>query len=154
MKVPSVPPSVLLVVVAGLGVAWYVWKKGGVPAAASAAGAAVVSAAGGAASGAVGAIGAGVGLPTPSSTTTDPRVARWLIDNVGWFEASMWSGVPALAAAYSIPAGTGIAPPAGSAIANAFPWLLNAASYDETERLNARYPAPKQPAIPDVNVWD
>lgn len=153
MDMPRVPPSVVLVTVAGLAVAWYVWKKGGVAAAASSAGAAVVDAAGGVASGAVGAVSAGVGLPTPSDTTTDARVARWLIDNVGWWQASLWSGVPALLAAGSLPAGSGVAPPAGSKIAAAFPWLTNAADYDETDRLNARYPAPPKTILPVVDVW-
>ena len=150
MQAPRVPFSVGLAAVFALGVAFYVWKKGGIGGAASAAGAGVVdagvafvggaaTAAGTAASGAVGAIGATVGLPTPMQTTTDPRVARWIIDNAGYWQASLWSGVPALWAASSLPAGSGTAPPPGSPIADAFP---NAATYDETARLLDRYPAP------------
>lgn len=87
----------------------------GVAGAASDAGAAVVNAAGGAVSGAVGAVSSGVGIPTPAQTTTDARVARWIIDQHGYMTASMWSGAPALFAAMGMAPGTGTPPPASSA---------------------------------------
>lgn len=121
MKAPAVPLSVALVALGAGAVLFYVWKKGGVSQAASAAGSAVVSAGVGAATGVVGGLGEVAGLPLPSDTTTDPRVARWLIDREGYFTASQWVGLPALWAAASLPAGSGTAPPAGSAIARAFP---------------------------------
>jgi len=123
---PAVPMTVALVAVAAVGVAFLVWRKGGVAGAASSVGDAAVAAAGGFASGTVGAIGSSVGLPTPMQTTTDPRVARWLIDRAGWFEASKWSGGPALWDALNLPAGSGQAPPGGSALARAFPGASSA----------------------------
>lgn len=125
--------------------AFYVWKKGGVSNAAQAVGAGAVNAVGGVASGAVGAIGGAVGLPTPSQTTTDERVSRWIIDNVGHWEASQWSGAPAYIKALMLPAGSGTPPDPNSAAGREF------AAYrasqvtdtgDETERLLGRYPAP------------
>lgn len=121
VSVPDVPPTIAIALVVAAGVAFYVWKKGGVSQAASAAGAAVVNAAGSAASGAVGAVGAAVGLPTPDETTQDPAVARWLIDRAGYFEASKWSGAPALLSAAFMPAGSGTPPPLGSKVYAAFP---------------------------------
>lgn len=127
----------VVTVVAGV----YVWRKGGIANAASSIGAGVVNAAGSVVSGGVGAAGAAVGLPTPTETTTDPAVARWLIDNYGYFTASKWSGAPALFSAFGMAQGTGTPPPAGSALGRAFP-VLPQASYDETDRLARRYPAP------------
>lgn len=133
----------------GVGLAAYVWKRGGiVQAFGSAAQSAAVST--------VGSIGAAVGLPTPAQTTTDPAVARWIMDNVGYFEASRWSSAGAFAGAFGREQGSGSAPPAGSALARALP---AAASYDETERLLARYPAPWTPEPPvydpltGVQLW-
>lgn len=139
MTAPAVPWQVGLAVVFAAGVGLYVWKRGGIAQAASGAGAAIVNAAGNAASGAVGAIGAGVGLPTPDETTTDPRVARWIINNAGYWKASQWAGLPALYAATALPVGSGRPPPGGTAAARAFEGY---ASYDETDRLMRRYPAP------------
>ena len=119
IKAEQVPWVVGAVALAAVGL--YVWKRGGVTQAAAGAGAAVVNAAGGAASGAVGAVGAAVGLPTPDDTTTDPGVARWLIDRAGYFEASKWAGAVALARAAMMDKGSGTPPPAGSPIARAFP---------------------------------
>lgn len=154
MKASDLNPQTLLIGAALVGVAWYVWRKGGIvqaaTAAGTAAGAAVVNTAGAVASGAVGAVGASVGLPTPDETTTDPKVARWIIDREGYFEASKWAGAPALARAMFMDAGTGTPPPANSAAGRRF---LGAAapvaSYDETDRLLARYPAPATTA-PDM----
>lgn len=113
-----------------LGLAIYArLSKGGIGTAAASAGSAlggaVVDAAGGAASGAVGAVGSAVGLPTPAETTTDEAVARWIVDNYGWFEASKWSGAPALARAAFMAEGSGKPPPAGSAAAIALPAKQN-----------------------------
>lgn len=127
-----------------LGAAYWVWRKGGLTAAASSIGAGVVSAVGGATSGAVGAVGAAVGLPTPDETTTDPRVARWIIDQAGYFTASKWAGVPALLEAVTLPAGSGTPPPAGSAAARA---LLPASTS------TASAPWPGLVAIPPGASW-
>ena len=151
MKVPAVPWQVGLALLFAAGVGVYVLKRGGIAQAASGAGAAIVNAAGNAASGAVGAIGAGVGLPTPDQTTTDPRVARWLIDNAGYWQASFWCGLPALVAGARMEPGTGQPPAAGSDIAKAFP---NFAAYDESTRLLNRYPAPAANAPTDVTDWN
>jgi hypothetical protein len=99
------------VVVVGL----YVWHKGGIGKAVAGAGAAAVDAAGDLAVGAVGEIGAAVGLPTPAETTTDPSVARWIIDhpNGGQLEASKWAGAPAYLRAQFLAPGSGTPPPAG-----------------------------------------
>lgn len=108
-----------------------------------------VNAVGGVVSGAVGAVGSAVGLPTPSQTTTDAAVARWIIDNAGYWEASKWAGAPALFQAMTMTAGTGTPPPPGSAAAQAFSSQIARASApdtgDETERLLRRYPAPYTP---------
>lgn len=129
-----------LAIVAGVAVggvaAFWVWRKG-LAGAAGAAGTAAVDALGGITAGAVGAIGAGVGLPLPSETTTDPAVARWIIDNHGHLAASKWAGAPAYLRALTMDSGSGSPPPAGSAAAQGLPPL---ASYDETERLLRRYP--------------
>lgn len=123
----------------------YVWRKGGVAAAASSVGAGVVNAAGGAVSGAVGAAGAAVGLPTPAQTTTDAAVARWLIDNAGHFEASKWAGAPAYIKALMMEPGSGTPPQPGTPAAAEFASLMRASAApntgDETARLLARYPA-------------
>ena len=149
MSAPAVPWQIGLALLFAGGVGLYVLKRGGLASAASGAGAAVVSAAGNAASGAGGAIGAGVGLPTPQETTTDPRTARWLIDNVGYWQASQWSGLPALYAATGLAVGSGRAPAQGTALAQTFPQY---ATYDETDRLLARYPAPPAPSEPHYDA--
>lgn len=111
-------------IVGGLAVvALLLWvaRKGGAAPAGAAIGAGAVDLAGGVASGAVGAVGAAVGLPTPAQTVTDEREARFLIDAVGWFQASRWSGAGALLAAARLPAGSGTPPvpssPAGQMLA-------------------------------------
>lgn len=142
-----------IIVLAGVGaaglVAFYIWKKGGVSNAAQALGAGAVQAADGVITGAVGQAGAAVGLPLPSQTTTDPAVARWLIDQVGHFDASKWASAGAYTRALFMDAGSGTPPPAGSDVARQF--QAQVAGYsatdtgDETARLLARYPAPRTP---------
>lgn len=133
----------------GLGLAaLFVWRRGVAGAASDVAGAAV-SAVGGVASGTVGAIGSSVGLPTPSETTTDPRVARYVIDRAGYLAASKWAGAGALWDALFLAEGSGTPPPAGTPLATFLAGLPAApaqASYDETDRLLNRYPAPVAPA--------
>lgn len=139
MKAPL--PVVAIAGVALVGaVGLWIWKKGGVANAAAAVGAGVVTAAGGAASGAVGAIGSAVGLPTPDETTTDAAVARWIIDNVGTWEASQWAGAPAFVKALLMPAGSGTPPSANSPAGREFLSKVSAPAYDETNRLAGRYP--------------
>jgi len=125
MQLPKLPEGALLYAVAGVGLVGafglWAWSKGGVQNAASAAGSAAAQAAIGAAtgvvSGGVDVVSEGVGIPTTSDTTTDPYVARWLIDGWGYFTASLWSGAPALLHATFMDSGSGHPPPAGSAIA-------------------------------------
>lgn len=127
----------------GLGLAAvYVWHRG-IAGAAKDIGGAAVDAVGGVASGVVGGVSEAVGIPTPSQTTTDPKVARWIIDHYGYWEASKWSGAPALAQAWWMDSGTGTAPAAESELARYLATLPQSTSvdYDETERLRARYPA-------------
>lgn len=117
---------------AGLGlVGYWVWKKGG-----------ITNALGGALDGAVsnvvGSIGSTVGLPTPSETTTEAEVARWIIDNIGHFEASKWASAGAFLKAEMMPAGSGKPPAADTPAGREF--LPRVASYDETARLLQRYP--------------
>lgn len=69
-----------------------------------------------------------VGLPTPAQTTTDPRVARWIIDNIGHYQASLWSSAWALVQAEFSAAGTGTPPPAGTAAAQRFAAEIAAAA--------------------------
>lgn len=126
VKLVDLTPGNVAVIAGLVGVAvvgLYVWKKGGLVNAAAAAGGAVVDAAGAAASGAVGAIGATVGLPTPAETTTDPAVARWIIDhpNGGQLEASKWAGAPAYFRAQFMATGSGTPPPEGSGLLALFP---------------------------------
>lgn len=137
--------------VAAAGLLLLYLKRQGVGNVAASVGAGAVQAVGGVASGAVGAIGQAVGLPTPAQTSTDEQVARWLIDNFGQFEASKWSGAPAYLRAQFMPEGSGKPPPADSDVGREFlPRLAPQASYDETDRLAARYPAPRDP----VSIFD
>lgn len=102
----------------------YVLRKGIGPAAADAgkaAAGAVVAAAGGVATGVADAGSGALGIPTTEQTTTDANVARWLIDNYGYFEASKWAGAGALFTAMTMSAGTGTPPAAGSPVALAHP---------------------------------
>lgn len=142
MKINPVTVAIGAGAVGLLLVGLMVWKKGGVTGAATAAGGAAVDAAVGLTSGAVGAIGAQVGLPTPSETTTDAAVARWIIDNRGHLAASQWAGLPAYVRALGMDAGSGSPPAPGTAAARALPAAGTMASYDEGARLLRRYPAP------------
>lgn len=132
MKLADVSPNTLLVlaglVVAGLAT-FYVIRKGGL-------GKAAVSAVGDITSGAVGAVGAAVGLPTPDETSTDSAVARWIIDHPfgGHFEASKWAGAPAYLAATFMATGSGTPPPAGTDLARRFPELPQASYSNEHRR--------------------
>lgn len=150
MRAPTVDLSAsgLLALVAVLGVAGvalYVWQRGG-----------LAAAAGGAVSGAVGAAGGVVGLPTPEQTTDDPRVVRWLIDNVDTLTASKWGTAGAFVKALMMDAGTGTPPTAGTPVSRVFgssrlptgyrmtgygALLMPDAAVDaETRRLLDRYP--------------
>ena len=128
MKASPVPLLVLGGVAVVGAFALYAWRRGGVTAVASDVGAGAVNVVGGVASGAVGAVGAAVGLPTPSQTTEDPRVARWLIDRAGYFEASKWSGALALIRGAMLPEGSGIPPTANNPVGRAFAHLLTTSS--------------------------
>lgn len=132
--------------------ALWVRSRGGVGGAAQAVGGAAVDAvaglasgavqaAGGVASGAVSGASGAVGLPTPSQTVTDPRHARWLIDNAGLWQASKWSGVPALTKALTMQAGTGVRPGDDTAAGRAFAGVTAATedNADEVRRLVSRY---------------
>lgn len=66
----------------------------------------------GAITGTVGTIGAAFGLPTPGETIDDPARVRYLIDTLGWFEASKWATAPALFKAMNMAPGSGT--PGGS----------------------------------------
>lgn len=130
MKIEAESLAVFAVVAAAAAAALYVWRKGGIAPAAEAIGAGAVNAVAGAAQGAasataqvasngIGAIGATVGLPTPSDTLTDPAQVRWIIDNHGYFRASIWASAGALWSAMSMPEGSGTPPPASSPAAQA-----------------------------------
>jgi hypothetical protein len=128
---------IALAAVAGLGVlGLWAWRKGGVVNA-------VTSAVGSLATGAVDAASDVVGLPTTQETTTDAEVARWIIDNVGQFEASKWAGAPAYLRAQFLAVGSGKPPPANSPAGRALLPLVS--SYDETDRLLRRYPTTTSP---------
>ena len=64
-----------------------------------------------------------VGLPALENMTTDPYVARYILDhpNGGQFAASVWSSLPALARAQFLPEYGGHMPTPGSVIYNKFP---------------------------------
>lgn len=147
----------VLAVVVGVGaVALYVWKKGGIANAATSAGGAAVDAAEGVAVGVVGGIGERVGLPTPDETTTDPAVARWIIDNYGQLQASKWASAWAYARAQFMSEGSGTSPVVGTPLANYLatqPRIITAYT-DESDRLLQRYPAPPSDAvILDGTAW-
>lgn len=125
-----------------IGGAW-AWRRGGgtVEGAAQAAGAALVDVATGATVGAVGAVGSTVGLPTPSQTVTDPREARWIIDNVGHLEASKWSSASAYLQGVFLASGSGWRPAADSPAGRTFA-AVPTDTGDEVDRLLRRYPMP------------
>ena len=117
-------PYTVAIIAGGVGlalVALLIWRKGGVAGAAKAVGSAAVDAAGGIVVGTVDTAGAAVGLPSSDETTQDPAVARWIIDNHGYFEASRWASAAALVKGAWMESGTGTPPPAGSKLAAALP---------------------------------
>jgi hypothetical protein len=83
----------------------------------------VVAAGGEVATGVVDETGQIIGLPALSDMTTDPYVARYIIDhpNGGQLEASVWSSLSALARAEFLPQYSGHMPDVGSAIYKKFP---------------------------------
>lgn len=96
----------------GLAVMWVAVKDG--KSTGEAIGTAAVDLAEGTVVGVVGGLGSVVGLPTPSQTTTDPAVARWIIDRHGYLTASKWASAPALFKGMWMKEGTGTPPPPGS----------------------------------------
>lgn len=64
-----------------------------------------------------------VGLPSLDDMTSDPFVARYIMDhpNGGQFSASVWASLPAFARAQFLPQYSGHMPSVGSAIYNKFP---------------------------------
>lgn len=64
-----------------------------------------------------------VGLPALADLTTDPYVARYIMDhpNGGQLAASVWSSLPALARAEFLPQYSGHMPDPGTAIYQKFP---------------------------------
>ena len=64
-----------------------------------------------------------VGLPALESMTTDPYVARYIMDhpNGGLFDASLWASLPAFAQAQFLPEFSGHMPDPGTVIYNKFP---------------------------------
>ncbi len=91
------------------------WAKGG-GAGGLAAGAVggAVDAAGGAVAGGASKVGELFGLPTMTQTTQDPAVARFVIDNYGYMEASKWASLGALVKGAAMAADSGYPPPPGS----------------------------------------
>jgi hypothetical protein len=67
--------------------------------------------------------GQAVGLPALENMTTDPYVARYIMDhpNGGQLDASIWASLPAFAQAQFLPQYSGHMPPLGSVIYNKFP---------------------------------
>lgn len=101
-----------LLILGGVGLLVYVLMKGGVANAFQSIGSGLVNAAGGAAVGAVDATGQAVGLPALSDITTDPYVARYIMDHPdgGWLSASKWSSAAALAQGTMLPQYSGHIP--------------------------------------------
>lgn len=101
---------------AGVLIAMWVLKRGGIQNAAEVLTSGAIRAADSAAAGVVGGIGSTVGLPTPSQTVTDERQTRYLIDTGGYFFASRWSSAPALLKAALLPVGSGTPPLTGTPV--------------------------------------
>jgi hypothetical protein len=79
-----------------------------------------------------------LGMPEPEAVTSEPELARWIIDNFGYWEASKWVTATALIRAMAMDPGTGRAPAAST---EAGRYLLpRNPNYDETDRLLKRYP--------------
>lgn len=99
---------------AGVLIAMWVLKRGGVQNAAEVLTSGAIRVADSAAAGVVGGVGSTVGLPTPAQTVTDPKQARYMIDVAGYFFASRWASAYALARGALLPAWSGTPPPTGS----------------------------------------
>ena len=56
------------------------------------------------------------GMPAPEAVSDDPRLARYLIDQVGTFEASKWCTLGAMARAVFLDSSEGRAPAPGSEV--------------------------------------
>lgn len=112
-----------LLILGAVGLGLYVWWSGGFANAAEKAGEGLVNAAGGLIKGGVDAVGQGVGLPALSDITTDPYVARYIMDHPagGQIAATKYSSAAAYAGALWLDNYSGHTPPVGSKIATLFP---------------------------------
>lgn len=112
-----------LLILGAIGIGVFVMMKGGFANAFQAIGAGAVDAVTGAAVGAVDATGQTIGLPALSDITTDPYVARYVMDHPdgGYLSASKWSSAAALVQAGFLDQYSGHVPPAGSKIYAVFP---------------------------------
>lgn len=110
-------------IILSLGVVGFILLNGGFAGAAQATGKALVDAAGNVIKGGVDGIGQGFDLPALSIITTDPAVARYIIDapNGGTFQASEYASALAFIKGSAMPAGSGTPPPANSQLATLFP---------------------------------
>lgn len=93
----------------------WVWRKGPADVGAAVVGGAA-ELANGAASHTVGAAGSIFGLPTPAQTVTEAEVGRYVIDALGYWQASRWLSAGALARAWALPEGSGKPPPPGAPV--------------------------------------
>lgn len=117
-----------LLVLGGLGVLVYMYFRG-LGGVAEDVGRAVPKIIGGVFKGAIDETGQAIGLPALSDITTDPGVARWIIDapRGGYLAASEWSSAAALFKATTMPAGSGTPPAANSKIGQLFPPVIESA---------------------------
>jgi hypothetical protein len=123
MKLPAVSVNATgVLAIAGALVVLYIIVRGPKAAAKDAAKGAV-GLAGAVVTGTVDGVSEAIGIPTTDDTTTDPRVARYIIDHPdgGYWAASAWAGVPALVQGAAMPAWSGSPPPAGTKLARRFP---------------------------------
>lgn len=118
-----------VIAIAVLGIIGFVIYKGGIANAAAAITGGIVNAAGSVVTGSVDGIGQAVGLPALADITTDPAVARYIIDqnSGGQFVASKYSSAAAYAKAQLMPAGSGVPPAPNTALATLFPPLVGPA---------------------------
>ena len=79
--------------------------------------------AGGAVVGVLDGVSEAVGIPTPEETTTNPAVARYIIDHPqgGQVDASLWASATAYVKALFMDEGTGTPPPPNTKLAARFP---------------------------------
>lgn len=112
-----------LIILGVVGIAVYVFLKGGLFNAGAAIGSGIINAATGAVTGTVDATGQIVGLPALADITTDPYVARYIMDhpNGGKLAASKYASAAAFAGALWLDEWSGHTPPAGSKIEQLFP---------------------------------